>query len=191
MRGKKIYMSTVTDPYQPIEKELKLTRGILKELVEYHQTRLVIQTRSSLVTRDIDLLQDFKEVVQVNMTITTDNEKVRKAFEPLCPNNKVRLKTIRDIQDAGIQSCITMTPLLPIDDPDSFTMQLLDTGVKRSHHTTFSPQTKESNVRGTREIAQQIVQEMDWNMQSYYVCRDTIKKYIPQLGEGKEGFKPI
>ena len=142
------------------------------------------------MTRDIDLLQGFKDIVQVNMTITTDNEKVRKAFEPFCPGNKVRLKAIRDIQDAGIQSCITMTPLLPIDDPYSFTMQLLDTGVERFIIQPFHPDGGKY-VRGTRSIAQQIIQEMEWNMQSYYHCRDTIKKYIPQLGEGREGFKPI
>ena len=82
LRDKTIYMSSVTDPYQPIERELNLTRGLLKELIDFHQPRLVIQTRSPLVTRDIDLFKQFN-VIQVNMTITTDSEKVRKVFEPL------------------------------------------------------------------------------------------------------------
>ena len=46
------------------------------------------------------------------MTVTTDDEDVRKTFEPGCPSNPARLKAIRQIQKAGIQSCITMTPLL-------------------------------------------------------------------------------
>jgi DNA repair photolyase len=79
---KTVYISSVTDPYQPIEKELELTRNILQELLDYHDVRLVIQTRSQLVTRDIDLLKKF-DVVQVNMTITTDSEEIRKVFEPL------------------------------------------------------------------------------------------------------------
>src|SRR5205807_557108 len=66
---KTIYMSSVTDPYQPIERDLKLTRALLEELLAYHQVHLVVQTRGSLVTRDIDLLQQF-EYVQVNMTVT-------------------------------------------------------------------------------------------------------------------------
>ena len=59
--NKTIYISSVTDPYQPIEKELELTRSILKELLNYHKPRLVIQTRSPLVTRDIDILKKFEE----------------------------------------------------------------------------------------------------------------------------------
>ena len=72
----------VTDPYQPIEKKLGLTRSLLEELLNYHQPRLVIQTRSPLVTRDIDLLKQLN-AVQVNMTVTTDSEKVRKTLSPL------------------------------------------------------------------------------------------------------------
>lgn len=94
LQYKCIYMSSVTDPYQPIEKELELTRDLLKELLVYHQPRLVVQTRGPLVTRDIDLFQQFLHV-QVNMTITTDNEQVRKVFEPLCPSNNIRLEAIK------------------------------------------------------------------------------------------------
>ncbi|MEZ4617264.1 MAG: radical SAM protein [Caldilineaceae bacterium] len=77
--GKTIYMSSVTDPYQPVEKKLELTRQLLEELLRFHRIKLVIQTRSPLVTRDIDLLQRF-ESVQVNMTVTTDSETVRRTF---------------------------------------------------------------------------------------------------------------
>src|SRR4051812_7680008 len=93
LRDKTIYMSSVTDPYHPIERELKLTRSLLKELLIYHQPRLVIQTRSPISTRDIDLFKQFN-AIQVNMTITTDSENVRKVFEPLCPSNSSRLKAI-------------------------------------------------------------------------------------------------
>jgi len=128
--NKTIYMSSVTDPYQPIDKKLELTRALLKEFLDYHQVKLVIQTRAPLVTRDIDLLQRFK-VVQVNMSITTDNEEVRKVFEPYCPSNKVRMHAIKEVFDAGIQSCITMTPLLPIVNPAAFAADLKATGVSR------------------------------------------------------------
>ena len=130
LNNKTIYLSSVTDPYQPIEKDLQLTRSILKELLDYHKVRLVIQTRSPLVTRDIDLLKKF-EIVQVNMTITTDSEEVRKVFEPLCPSNNVRLKAIKEISENNIQACITMTPLLPVKDPEKFAESLKDTGIQR------------------------------------------------------------
>lgn len=65
LKNKSLYMSSVTDPYLPAEKSLELTRGILKALIQY-QPRLLVQTRGPLVTRDIDLLKQFRRV-RVNM----------------------------------------------------------------------------------------------------------------------------
>ena len=75
--GARIYMSTVTDPYQSVERELKLTRGLLEIMADGHTPKLVVQTRSPLVTRDADLFRRIEENggrVQVNMTVTTDDE---------------------------------------------------------------------------------------------------------------------
>src|SRR5438128_1238780 len=58
LRGKALFMATVTDPYLPVERSLMLTRGILENLVPY-QPRIVIQTRGPLVVRDIDVLKQF------------------------------------------------------------------------------------------------------------------------------------
>jgi DNA repair photolyase len=189
LKGKTIYMSSVTDPYQPIEKELNLTRSLLKELIAYHQPRLVIQTRSPLATRDIDLFKQFN-VVQVNMTITTDSEKVRKVFEPLCPSNASRLKAIKEINDAGVNTCITMTPLLPIENAEDFAKKLLDTGIKKFIIQPFHSD-KGKFVASTREKAMQLVKEMDWTMDKYQKVFEVIQKYIPDIGIGKDGFKPI
>lgn len=189
LRDKTIYMSSVTDPYQPIEKELKLTRRLLKELISYHQPRLVIQTRSPIATRDIDLFKQFK-VIQVNMTITTDSETVRKVFEPLCPSNSSRLKAIKEINDAGVNTCITMTPLLPIENAEEFAKKLLDTGIKKFIIQPFHSD-KGKFVASTREKAMQLVEEMDWTMDKYQRVFEIIKKYIPDIGIGKDGFKPI
>lgn len=70
--GQPVYMSSVTDPYQPIERGLMLTRGILEAIVS-HQPRLTIQTRGPLVARDIDVLKDFRSL-RVNVSIPTDSE---------------------------------------------------------------------------------------------------------------------
>lgn len=189
LKDKTIYMSSVTDPYQPIEKELNLTRSLLKELITYHQPRLVIQTRSPLATRDIDLFKQFK-VIQVNMTITTDSETVRKVFEPLCPSNASRLKAIKEINDAGVNTCITMTPLLPIENAEDFAKKLLDTGIKKFIIQPFHSD-KGKFVASTREKAMQLVKEMDWTMDKYQKVFEIIQKYIPDIGIGKDGFKPI
>ncbi|MCH5598622.1 SPL family radical SAM protein [Niabella ginsengisoli] len=186
---KTIYISSVTDPYQPIEKELELTRSILKELLNYHKPRLVIQTRSPYVTRDIDLLKQF-EIAQVNMTVTTDSEDVRKAFEPLCPSNKLRLKAIKEVTEAEIQTCITMTPLLPIHNAKKFTEELLSTGVKKFIVQPFHPE-KGKFVASTREIALEQMKKMNWSNDKYKEVVDIFKKELPWLGEGKQGFAPI
>ena len=186
---KTIYISSVTDPYQPIEKQLELTRSILKELLNYHKPRLVIQTRSPYVRRDIDLLKQF-EIAQVNMTVTTDSEDVRKAFEPLCPSNKSRLRAIKEVTEAGIQTCITMTPLLPIENAKSFTEELLSTGVKKFIVQPFHPE-KGKFVASTREIALEQMKRMNWSNDKYLQVVETFRKELPWLGEGKQGFAPI
>lgn len=189
LNGKSIYMSSVTDPYQPIERELNLTRSLIKELLDFHQPRLVVQTRSPIVTRDIDLLKQF-EHVQVNMTITTDSETVRKVFEPLCPSNTSRLKAIKEINDAGINACITMTPLLPVEDAEEFAKKLLDTGIKKFIIQPFHTD-KGKFVASTRDKALQLIKEMEWTMDKYKKVQDIIQKHIPDIGIGKDGFKPI
>ncbi|MEZ4905679.1 MAG: radical SAM protein [Spirosomataceae bacterium] len=186
---KTIYISSVTDPYQPIEKELELTRKLLKELIDFHRVRLVIQTRSPLVTRDIDLFLQF-DIVQVNMTITTDSEEVRKAFEPLCPSNKTRLKAIKEVNDSGVNSCITMTPLLPIQDANSFIESLLETGVKKFVVQPFHPD-KGKFVASTREEAVKLTNTFNWDEKKYKEIVGLFKNKLPFIGEGKSGFAPI
>lgn len=189
LKDKTIYMSSVTDPYQPIERELNLTRSLLKELLDFHQPRLVIQTRSPIATRDIDLFQQFK-TIQVNMTITTDSETVRKVFEPLCPSHSSRLKAIKEINDAGVNTCITMTPLLPIENAEDFAKKLLDTGIKKFIIQPFHSD-KGKFVASTGEKARQLIKEMNWTDDKYQKVLDVIQKYIPEIGIGKDGFKPI
>lgn len=186
--NKIIYMSSVTDPYQPIEKDLELTRNILKELLDFHDVKLVIQTRSPLVTRDIDILKKFSDL-QVNMTISTDSEKVRRIFEPHCTNNFKRLDAISKVCNENIKSCITMTPLLPIEDAEKFADILLKTGVKKFIIQPFHPD-KGKFVAGTREEAKTLMNEMNWNLDRYYEVEHILLNKIPNLGIGKEGFKP-
>src|ERR1700704_5683506 len=83
LAGQAVYLSSVTDPYLPAERGLRLTRGILQALLP-HPPRLLVQPRGPMVPRDIDLLRRF-ERVRVNMSIPTDSERVWKAFEPKSP----------------------------------------------------------------------------------------------------------
>ncbi|MBM3160385.1 MAG: radical SAM protein [Bacteroidetes bacterium] len=185
---KVVYMSSVTDPYQPIERKIELTRDLMKEFADFHKIRLVIQTRSTLASRDIDL---FKKIgrVQVNMTVTTDDETVRKVFEPYCPSNKARLKTIKEIHDAGIQSCITMTPLLPVNNAETFASLLKETGIENFIIQPFH-KSKGKFIAGTRDSALKILNDFNWNEQRYMEVLRVFQKHIPNIGIGKEGFAP-
>lgn len=182
-----IYMSSVTDPYQPIERRLLLVRALLEALAE-QQPRLVVQTRSPLVTRDIDVLQRFAHV-RVNMTVTTDSDTVRKAFEPTCPSNRARLAAITQVAAAGIETSITMTPLLPVEDADRFARDLLETGVHRFVVQPFHPD-RGRFVAGTREPALALIRELGWTPDRYRATVETLNTHLPGLVEGRDGFAP-
>lgn len=199
--GKRIYMSSVTDPYQPIEKELNLTRSLLELFAEYHKVKLVVQTRSTFVARDVDLFKKIEENggdVQVNMTITTDDEDIRKTFEPSCPSNSYRMRAIKYVCGAGVRSCVTMTPLLLVDSPYAFTDSLLETGVEKFIVQPFHFKQGKF-LAATRELAYDLMAEklgcprdnfQDEYLEHYRLVLDVLKDMLPSLGEGKDGFKP-
>ncbi|KRF03615.1 DNA photolyase [Paenibacillus sp. Soil766] len=110
-----IFMSSATDPYQPIERKAAVTRRVLEEMIENPPDLLQIQTRSPLITRDLDLLVILKEKchVLVSMTIETDREDMKRIFAPYAPGIKLRLKALRELHDAGISSQASISPVLP------------------------------------------------------------------------------
>jgi DNA repair photolyase len=107
-----VLISSVTDPYQPIEKTLALTRGCL-EALRPHDFPLDILTKSPLVLRDIDVLSTFSEV-EVGVTITTDDEKMRRLFEPNAPPIADRLNALEQLFRAGIRTYAFLGPILPM-----------------------------------------------------------------------------
>jgi DNA repair photolyase len=110
-RKGKVWVSSVTDPYQPLEKKHELTRKCLKELAKSHFA-VVIQTKSELILRDLELIQDFEDV-EVGFTITTDEEGVAKLFEPHASPVKQRLEALEKIHAKGIKTFAFIGPILP------------------------------------------------------------------------------
>lgn len=110
-----IFMSSATDPYQPIERKAEITRGILEEMIENPPDFLQIQTRGPLITRDIDLLVKLKEKckVLVSITIETDREDIKQIFAPYAPGIKLRLKALNEVHEAGIMTQASISPVLP------------------------------------------------------------------------------
>lgn len=111
--GKTIFFSSATDPYQPIERKLGLTRALLEVLLFAFPAHVHLQTRSPHVTRDIDLFQRFGDTLRVGFSIPTDSDVVRKAFEPRAPSIARRLEAARALKEAGIPTTASIAPLLP------------------------------------------------------------------------------
>ncbi|WP_026567369.1 SPL family radical SAM protein [Bacillus sp. UNC41MFS5] len=110
-----IFMSSATDPYQPIERKVEITRSILEEMIENPPDFLQIQTRGPLITRDIDLIVKLKEKckVLVSMTIETDREEIKQIFAPYAPGINLRLKALKEVHEAGIMTQASISPVLP------------------------------------------------------------------------------
>jgi DNA repair photolyase len=106
-----ITFGTVTDAYQPLEKEYGITRACLEALVDYDMP-ICILTKSALVMRDLDLIKRLKDV-EVAFTITTLDDQVRKRFEPRSSPIPARLKALRALAEAGISTWAFCGPLLP------------------------------------------------------------------------------
>ncbi len=198
---KLIYMSSVTDPYQPVEREFGLTRHLLEVMADGHRPKLVVQTRSPDVARDCDLFRQIEDNggrVQVNMTVTTDDEDIRRTFEPFCPSNPVRLAAISEVQAAGVDACITMTPLLMVSSPYAFADSLLETKVQKFIAQPFHF-NRGKFVATTRDKAFELMSEKlgcdrasfkEEYLEHYQVVFEVLREMLPELGEGKDGFKP-
>lgn len=104
-----ILLSSVTDPYQDAEKDYKVTRRILEKLTEKFKT--AIQTKSTLVMRDIDLIKRNK--IEVGMTITTLDEGHAAKFEPGASRPNERLDVLNYMKASGVKTFIFFGPFLP------------------------------------------------------------------------------
>ena len=107
----RVWISGVCDPYQPLEGKYKLTRQCL-ELLAQNDWPVVVQTRSALVLRDIDILQKGKDF-EVGFSITTADDSVRKLFEPNAPPIKERVRALDELHRAGIRTYVMIAPMLP------------------------------------------------------------------------------
>lgn len=122
----RIYMSSSTDPYLPQEVGLRLTRGVLEAMLEDRAPDvLVVQTRSPLVARDLDLLRALSErcSLWLSMTVETDLDPVP-GLPPHATPPARRLETLRAFRDAGVRTQAAVSPLLPVADLDAFAAKL-------------------------------------------------------------------
>lgn len=113
----KINMSTVCDPYQPIEAHYNLTRACLEVFAKFRMISehfpVSILTKSPLILRDVKIIKQIPHI-EVGFTISTDDERILRLFEPYSPPLKARLRALQDLKEAGIKTYVLVAPALPM-----------------------------------------------------------------------------
>ena len=120
-----IGLATVTDPYQPAEERLGLTRACL-EVISKSGASLMLMTKSPLARRDFDLLKKIDKL-EFCVTITTFDEVLARSMEPNAPSPKARLELLRDAADAGLRTTAMISPwLVATDHPEGELIEMIE-----------------------------------------------------------------
>jgi len=113
--GEEIAIGTATDPYQPSERKFEVTRGILQEFARHRGFEIGIVTKSNLILRDIELLQQVSKnnKLFINLTVTTLDADLARILEPRAPRPDLRLDAVRRLNEAGIAAGVICAPVMP------------------------------------------------------------------------------
>lgn len=166
-----VFMSSVSDPYQPIEKKLRLTRHILENMDK--NIKLSILTKSDLVLRDLDLFKQFK-TIEVGLTINSFDGKLKKLFEPKSPTNQQRIQTLKILKQNGLRTYVFISPIIP---------GLIDIAeiIRKTKPSADSYWLEFLNLRGAGREFEKILKTKF--SQSYQILKDEIffEKYLNDL----------
>jgi DNA repair photolyase len=136
LKGKTVSIANSSDPYPNLEAKTGLMRKCL-EILSQQDCEIQIITKSSLVTRDIDLLRNVPSMV--SLTITTDNYNIAKLIEPHAPSPSERLKAVKILIQKEIPTSVRVDPIIPFvnDNPESLIKALASIGVKHVTGSTY------------------------------------------------------
>ncbi len=142
-----ISMSNSSDPYPKVERELRITRGALN-LMRRYDFSLLMLTKSDIVVRDIDVLENIRSVVAI--TITTLDENLANKLEPMAPSPERRLRALEKLSGAGIKTIVRLDPIIPgINDNEEEIREMVrvfaDIGVRQIISSTYK--AKPDNFR--------------------------------------------
>jgi DNA repair photolyase len=166
-----------TDAYQPLEKQLKITRRVLQVLLDAQHPAYLI-TKSSLVERDIDLLQQMAQnnLVSVCLSVTTLNRELARKLEPRATSPHRRLQTLQTLSDAGIPTRVSVSPVIPAlneEEIDNIIMNAANAGVSAAYAIV---------LRLPHEL-QQLFPE--WLYEHYPLRAERVLKAIRSIRENK------
>ena len=166
LRNKKpgtIGVSTVTDPYQPIENKFKLTRYCLEQLVKYNFP-VCIQTKSKLVLRDLDIISKLSKA-EIMFSIGTLDDNERKKLEPNASTISDRLNAMKKFSDEGIKTNVFFGPVYPtikVEDLEEIVNTFIENGAKEIMVDKFNlkpgifENIKKCNISNFERIKDQI-----------------------------------
>jgi DNA repair photolyase len=186
-----IAIGTVTDPYQPIEGQYRVTRGILEALRDY-QSPAGITTRSPLVVRDIDVLQDLSRVASahVSISIATLDERLAREIEPTVAPPRQRLRAVRMLAEAGISVNVALAPVLPqiTDRPESIEAVVRaarEAGADKVWHNTLylHDVTREAFFNYLREYRPELIATYAQLYRGTYAPRTITKQIDERVGD--------
>src|SRR5277367_663653 len=131
-KAEHIAIGTATDPYQPAEREYRVTRACLEELAKREGLSVSIITKSNQIVRDIDILRVIsgKSALSINITVTTLKPRLARLLEPRAPRPDLRLAAVRELRDAGLHVGVSASPLLPGITDQEGEMELLAKAAK-------------------------------------------------------------
>ncbi len=178
-----ISMSNSSDPYTTMEGEYKLTRACLKLLKDF---RVLIITKSDLITRDIDLLKDMQ--TSVSITITTLDEGVAKKLEPHAPSPERRLRALEKLISSDIKASCRIDPIIPHVNEDASVLikELSDIGVPHVVASTFKARPDSwQRFENTFENEARLLKRayVDKHKNAYYLPRELRFKLLNDIRE--------
>jgi len=175
--GGTIWLSSVCDPYQPLERKYELSRGVIELVSRNEKFSLSILTKSALILRDIDLLEGMRDRADVGFTITTFSQNVQPIFEPHASRVTDRIDALEKLSEAGIDTWMFIAPILPYateEDLELGLQRLARAGVKRLMTDRYNArgmimrQTLEAYRRWRSYIDLAKVQDLLWRGDQYY-----------------------
>lgn len=189
-KRKKVIISTgsMSDPYIPLEKELKMTRKML-ELIYKYGHGLHLQTKSNLILRDLDLLKKINQQakVRISITLTTYDEELCKKIEPNVCTTKERFEVLKQLHAAGIETYVWLSPILPLINDSLDNLRGILNYCKEAHvkgimcfgfGLTLREGNREYYYQKLDELFPKMKKEYIKSYGTSYICNSRYHKYL-------------
>jgi len=185
-----IFFSSVTDPYVGMEVQYQLTRKCLEVLADFgYEGTIAIQTKSPLITKDIDIITRLKNVT-VGFTVTTLDDNVSRFLEVMAPPVSARIQALKQLHDAGISTYAFIGPLLPhftnnAQKINKLLDELQKVGVTEVwfEHINLSPKIKARLFAYLKKESPELIADFDRANTKEY--RDELEQIIQKVMQGR------